>query len=81
MNESRENPRCTVVLARTSFRHCTISGHRPVDSVHSIENTCTYKGVFFIDWKNKRSTTRSFFDSFLSFSSWCGVRGSSEVTF
>ncbi|HKU25922.1 MAG TPA: hypothetical protein VJQ54_10655 [Candidatus Sulfotelmatobacter sp.] len=25
--------------------------------------------------------TYSFFDSFLSFSGWCGVRGSSEVTF
>jgi hypothetical protein len=25
--------------------------------------------------------THSFFDNFLSFSGWCGVRGSSEVTF
>jgi hypothetical protein len=36
---------------------------------------------FSIDGKNRRSTTGSFFDSFLSFSGWCGVRGSSEVTF
>ena len=59
---------------------CTIFGQVPVNGVHSIENTCTYKRVFFVDWKNRRSTTRSFFDSFLSFSGWCGVRGSSRVT-
>jgi len=51
-----------------------------VDGLHSIENTCTYKGVFFVDGKFRRSTTRSFFDSFLSLSGWCGVRGSSLVT-
>src|SRR5215831_10490842 len=28
---------------------CTIFWHRPVNGVHSIENTCTYKGVFLID--------------------------------
>ena len=28
---------------------CTIFCHRPVNGVHSIENTCTYKGVFLID--------------------------------
>ena len=56
------------------------SGHRLVDGLHSIENTCTYKRVFFVDGKNRRSTTGSFFDSFLSFSGWCGVRGSSGVT-
>ena len=49
-------------------------------ALHSIENTCTYKRVFLIDGKNRRSTTGSFFDSFLSFSGWCGVRGSSGVT-
>ena len=43
---------------------CTISGHPPVNSVHSIENACTYKHVFFVDWICRRSTTRSFFDSF-----------------
>ena len=59
---------------------CTIFCHRPVDGVHSIEKTCSYKGVIFIDEKNRRSTTGPFFDSFLSFSGWCGVRGSSEVT-
>ena len=64
-----------------SAHGCTISGHGAVNGVHSIEKTCTYKRVFFIDGKNRRSTTRSFFDSFLGFSGWCGVRGPSEVTF
>ena len=31
------------------FEPCTKSGHRLVDGVHSIENTCTYKRVFFVD--------------------------------
>src|SRR4051794_34172913 len=60
---------------------CTKSGHGAVNGVHSIENACTYNCVFFVDWNNRRSTTGSFFDSFLSFSGWCGVRGSSGVTF
>jgi hypothetical protein len=62
-------------------QRCTKSGHGAVNGVHSIENTTSYKRAFFVDVKNRRSTTRSFFDSFLSFSGWCGVRGSSEVTF
>ena len=62
-------------------RDCTKTGHRAVNGVHSIEKTCTYKRRFSIDEKNRRSRTGSFFDSFLSFSGWCGVRGSSEVTF
>lgn len=74
-------PRLAWLLARVDFGVCTISGHVLVDGVHSIENTCTYKGVFFVDSQIRRSTTGSFFDSFLSFSGWCGVRGSSEVTF
>ena len=68
-------------FARNGFRVCTKSGQGVVDGLHSIENTCTYKRVFFVDGNNRRSTTGSFFDSFLSFSGWCGVRGSSGVTF
>jgi hypothetical protein len=67
--------------AKNASAVCTISGHGAVNGLHSTENMCTYKRVFFVDGKNRRSTTRSFFDSFLSFSGWCGVRGSSEVTF
>ena len=35
--------------ARSELRVCTKSGHPPVDALHSIEKTCTYKRVFFID--------------------------------
>jgi hypothetical protein len=52
-----------------------------VDVLHSIENADSYKRSFSIDEKNRKRKTESFFDSFLSFSGWCGVRGSSIVTF
>ena len=74
------NPPPARLLRENDFAVCTISGQGAVHGVHSIENTCSYKCVFSIDEKNRRSTTRSFFDSFLSFSGWCGVRGSSVVT-
>ena len=48
----------------STYEHCTKSCHRLVDGVHSIENTCTYKRVFFVDEKNRKSRTESFFDSF-----------------
>ncbi len=67
-------------FAKNESTSCTILWQGAVNGVHSIENPCTYKRVFLIDVKNRRSTTRSFFDSFLSFSGWCGVRGSSRVT-
>ena len=51
-----------------------------MDGLHSVENRDSYKRVFSIDEKNRRSRTGSFFDIFLGFSGWCGVRGSSEVT-
>jgi len=51
-----------------------------VDALHSLENKWDKLVIIFVDSIFKRSTTRSFFDSFLSFSGWCGVRGSSEVT-
>jgi len=60
--------------------HCTKTGHGVVDGLHSIENTDSCGSVFLIDEKNRKRTTGLFFDSFLSFSGWCGVRGSSEVT-
>jgi len=58
-------PASGAASARNAFGDCTISGQGAVHGVHSIENTCTYKRVFSIDWKNRRSTRRSFFDSFL----------------
>jgi hypothetical protein len=74
------NPPPARLPRENDFSSCTIFGQGAVHGVHSIENTCSYKCVFSIDEKNRRSTTRSFFDSFLSFSGWCGVRGSSVVT-
>jgi hypothetical protein len=69
------------VVSRTESSLCTIFGQGVVDGLHSIENTTSCKSRFSIDEKNRKRKTRSFFDSFLSFSGWCGVRGSSEVTF
>jgi hypothetical protein len=69
------------VSEKTDSMRCTIFGHPLVDGVHSIEKSDSYRSVFSIDEKNKKSRTRLFFDSFLSFSGWCGVRGSSGVTF
>ena len=57
----------SVTWARSWNRACTKFGQGPVNGVHSLENTCTYNLRFSIDWKNRRSTTRSFFDSFLVF--------------
>jgi hypothetical protein len=51
--------------------------HAPVDRLHLIENTSTYNPRFSIDEKFRKRRTRLFFDSFSSFSGWCGVRGSS----
>jgi hypothetical protein len=49
--------------------------------VHSIEIPTLTNRYFSLTAKFKGVKTYSFFDNFLSFSGWCGVRGSSEVTF
>jgi len=59
---------------------CTISGHGLVDGVHSIEKTEVRGGDFSLTEAAERVKTYSFFDSFLGFSGWCGVRGPSEIT-
>src|ERR1700685_4012777 len=46
---------------------CTKPGHRPVNGLHSIENTSTYKARFFVDEKNRKCRTESFFDGFQVF--------------
>ena len=80
-NQGIEKPACFAVLARITFLLCTKSWHRLVDELHSIEKASSCRRVFSIDEISGRSRTGSFFDSFLSFSGWCGVRGSSGVTF
>jgi hypothetical protein len=51
-----------------------------VDALHSIENTYLAHAAFSLTKNLKGVKPESFFDSFLSFSGWCGVRGSSDVT-
>jgi hypothetical protein len=46
---------------------CTKSGHMAVNELHSIENATTYKSRIFVDEKNRKSRTKSFFDSFSVF--------------
>jgi hypothetical protein len=81
VNAQSGNPCLARVPQENALWVCTKSGHRVVDGLHVIEKTDSYEGEFSIDGKNRRSTTRLFFDSFLSFSGWCGVRGSSRITF
>jgi hypothetical protein len=52
-----------------------------VDGVHLIEKSVLTDAYFSLTLKLEGVKTYSFFDSFLGFSGWCGVRGSSEVTF
>jgi hypothetical protein len=53
-----EKPRPARVSSKIMFPGCTVSGHLPVHGVHSIEKACTYKGVFSIDSKNRKSKNR-----------------------
>src|SRR5579871_630705 len=71
----REIPQRIALHLQVAKHPCTKSCHRPVNGMHSIEKADTYRSGFSIDEKNRRSKTRSFFDSFLSFSGWCGVPG------
>jgi hypothetical protein len=68
-------------FARESLFGCTKFGHLAVDGLHSIENAILTNLYFSLTPEIEGVKTQSFFDSFLSFSGWCGVRGSSEVTF
>jgi hypothetical protein len=60
-----------------AFSICTKSGHPPVDTLHLIENKSDKDAHFSLTLKLESVKGLSFFDSFLSFSGWCGVRGSS----
>ena len=80
VNTKSETPRLARRLREVLLRVCTKSGHALVDGLHSIENTDSCGRVFLIDEKNRKRRTESFFDSFVSFSGWCGVRDSSGVT-
>jgi hypothetical protein len=60
---------------------CTNTGHLPVDRLHLIEKKQDKATNFSLTLKIEGVKRESFFDNFLSFSGWCGVRGSSAVTF
>jgi hypothetical protein len=63
-----------------AYSDCTKSGHPPVDGLHTIENKSDRGAHFSLTQKLEGVQKESFFDSFLSFSGWCSVRGSSAVT-
>jgi hypothetical protein len=75
-----QNPRPACLLREIDSPDCTKSGHPLVDALHSIENTHLADAAFSLTKIIEGVKTESFFDSFLSFSGWCGVRGSSWVT-
>jgi hypothetical protein len=69
--DPRESSLLEISLIRSALENriyrCTKSGHAPVNGLHSIENTSTYKARFFIDEKIRKRRTESFFDSFSVF--------------
>jgi hypothetical protein len=77
---TRRNLASAVIFARICVTDCTISRQVPVKALHSIENPILTNLYFPLTQKIEGVKPYSFFDSFLSFSGWCGVRGSSEVT-
>jgi hypothetical protein len=52
-----------------------------VNGVHRIEEQGDRGAKKRLTFRIGGVDSRTFFDTFLSFSGWCGVRGSSEVTF
>ena len=56
--------------AKFRCRDCTNFGHAPVDVLHSVENKGNKTSVIYVDFKNGRSKTNSFFDSFRGFPGW-----------
>jgi hypothetical protein len=72
-----ENPCPACVLLDIASCACTKSGHPPVDGLHPTENKPDKGTHFLLTAKLEVVQRESFFDSFLSFSGWCSVRGSS----
>ncbi len=67
--------------ARSEARRCTILGHRLVDAVQVDDSKRDKNQRFSLTLKIEGVKRHSFFDTFPSFAGWCGVRGSSKVTF
>ncbi len=67
--------------ARESFTaDCTKNRHGLVNELHSVDSRGDKDAQFSLTIKIESVKTTSFFDTFPSFSGWCGVRGSSEIT-
>jgi hypothetical protein len=69
-NDPQELPRkscVSVVAAPLRFLNCTISGHRPVDELHSIETKGDKSVRILLTFFSQGVKTNSFFDSFQGF--------------
>src|SRR4030095_2353624 len=73
------NPHKTCSKSKCSQPDCTKSWHRLVNGLHSIDAAADKCAVFCLTVKIEGVKTHSFFDTFPSFSGWCGVRGSSVI--
>jgi hypothetical protein len=67
--------------AESDVLSCTIIGHSPVDGMQSTDSKGDKSVQISLTVKIEGVKRHSFFDTFPSFAGWCGVRGSSEVTF
>ena len=67
---------CLRLLARA----CTKLRHGPVNGLHSVDSAVDTSARFLLTGTIEGVKRHSFFDTFPSFSGWCCVRGSSQVT-
>jgi hypothetical protein len=68
-------------FAETGMPGCTKIRHCPVNGLHSVDSAADTDGCFSLTLKLRSVQRQSFFDNVPSFAGWCGVRGSSLVTF
>jgi hypothetical protein len=78
---SREMTPGQLPIYENSRAGCTKIRHGPVNRLHSIDSAGDRNALFSLTINLKSVKTNSFFDTFRSFSGWCSVRGSSEITF
>jgi hypothetical protein len=68
-------------VAAAGGARCTNIGHEPVDRLHLADSKWDKAHGFSLTLKLEGVKRHSFFDNVPSFAGWCGVRGSSKVTF
>src|SRR5215468_4530340 len=81
MQRTLENPRKTCAQSKSMGADCTKIRQRLVNGLHSIDSARDINACFCLTVKIEGVKTHSFFDTFPSFSGWCGVRGSSKIAF